>query len=91
VQILTTYLLGKGGEMRIVVDSVDLQSLRDGFVASKIVKGVLVELVLHKNTKKHIHMAGTTIGQDIDKCAKCGLDIRDDIHIKIRPQDANMI
>lgn len=28
----------------------------------------------------HIHVAGTTIGRDIDECALCGRDIREDIH-----------
>lgn len=28
----------------------------------------------------HIHVAGTTIGKDIDTCAKCGHDIRHEIH-----------
>lgn len=29
---------------------------------------------------KHIHVAGTTIGRDIDECAACGFDLRDSIH-----------
>ena len=28
----------------------------------------------------HMHVAGTTVGQDIDKCAKCGIDLRNAIH-----------
>lgn len=30
--------------------------------------------------KKHDHVAGTTIGKDIDECARCGHDIRHSIH-----------
>jgi len=33
---------------------------------------------------KHVHVAGTTIGLDIDTCAKCGKDLRNDIHIRKR-------
>jgi hypothetical protein len=29
---------------------------------------------------KHIHAAGTLIGEDIDTCAHCGADIRNEIH-----------
>ena len=32
------------------------------------------------NAVKHIHVAGTTVGKDIDECATCGLDLRDRIH-----------
>lgn len=28
----------------------------------------------------HCHVAGTTVGLDIDCCAKCGQDLRADIH-----------
>ncbi len=28
----------------------------------------------------HRHVAGTTIGQHIDKCAKCGTDLRCEVH-----------
>lgn len=28
----------------------------------------------------HYHVAGTTIGKHIDECAKCGRDLRSDIH-----------
>ena len=28
----------------------------------------------------HYHVAGTTVGLDIDKCAKCGLDLRHVVH-----------
>ncbi len=31
----------------------------------------------------HHHVAGTTIGQHIDKCALCGLDLCDDIHLRV--------
>lgn len=31
---------------------------------------------------KHTHVSGTTHGRDIDECAYCGLDIRDDIHAR---------
>lgn len=30
----------------------------------------------------HGHAAGTLAGKDIDACARCGLDIRDDIHVR---------
>ncbi len=30
----------------------------------------------------HHHVAGTTVSQHIDKCALCGLDLRDDIHLR---------
>jgi len=30
--------------------------------------------------KPHCHVAGTTIGRDIDECARCGHDIRHPIH-----------
>lgn len=29
---------------------------------------------------KHMHAAGTLIGKDIDTCAHCGADIRNEIH-----------
>ena len=28
----------------------------------------------------HCHVAGTTVGKDIDECAKCGRDLRHEIH-----------
>lgn len=31
----------------------------------------------------HCHVAGTTVGQHIDKCAKCGLDLRDGVHLRV--------
>jgi hypothetical protein len=34
-------------------------------------------------TKKHMHIAGTTVGKDIDTCAVCGEDLRADIHSQI--------
>ena len=34
---------------------------------------------------KHIHVAGTTVGLDIDTCADCGHDIRHEIHAGMRP------
>lgn len=36
----------------------------------------------------HYHVAGTTVGKDIDECAKCGQDIRSDIHRMLRRQEA---
>lgn len=30
--------------------------------------------------KRHMHIAGTTVGKHIDECAKCGEDIRSPIH-----------
>ena len=30
----------------------------------------------------HHHVAGTTVGQPIDACALCGLDLRDKIHLR---------
>lgn len=30
--------------------------------------------------QRHMHVAGTTVGQHIDKCAKCGRDLRDPVH-----------
>jgi len=30
----------------------------------------------------HCHVAGTTIGKDIDECAVCGRDLRHEIHHK---------
>ncbi len=32
---------------------------------------------------RHTHVAGTTVGLDIDTCALCGKDIRNDIHLQI--------
>ncbi len=29
---------------------------------------------------KHVHVAGSTIGKHIDECARCGHDIRHEIH-----------
>ena len=31
----------------------------------------------------HRHVAGTTVGQHTDKCALCGLDLRDDTHLRM--------
>ena len=31
----------------------------------------------------HHHVAGTTAGQHIDRCALCGLDLRDEIHLRV--------
>ena len=33
-----------------------------------------------KGTTPHMHAAGTIAGHDIDKCADCGMDLRDPIH-----------
>lgn len=32
----------------------------------------------------HMHVAGTTVGKDIDTCAKCGRDLRHEIHRTVR-------
>jgi len=29
---------------------------------------------------RHVHVAGTTVGKDIDECARCGHDLRHSIH-----------
>lgn len=34
-------------------------------------------------TKKHMHVAGTTVGKHIDTCAVCGEDLRADIHARL--------
>ncbi len=64
--------------MRIVIDNEDLKTLNDGFVVYKSVNDWYIELVLHKNTQAHRHVAGNE--SNIDKCKVCGLDIRDNIH-----------
>lgn len=33
---------------------------------------------------KHIHVAGTTIGEHIDTCAVCDKDIRNGIHLSTK-------
>ncbi len=66
--------------MRIVIDNEDLKTLNDGFTVCKSVNDMFIELVLHKNTQRHIHVAGK--GEDIDECKLCKRDIREDIHIK---------
>lgn len=33
----------------------------------------------------HTHSAGTLVGKHIDECAKCGLDIRSDVHSSRTP------
>lgn len=33
-----------------------------------------------RKTFGHYHVAGTTKGLDIDTCAQCGMDIRNEIH-----------
>lgn len=33
--------------------------------------------------KAHDHVAGTTIGQHIDKCADCGEDLRHSVHNRV--------
>jgi hypothetical protein len=30
----------------------------------------------------HCHVAGTTVGKDIDECARCGRDLRHPIHLR---------
>lgn len=32
---------------------------------------------------QHVHVAGTTVGKDIDECARCGRDLRDPIHTRL--------
>lgn len=36
----------------------------------------------HAVTSGHIHVAGTTVGKDIDECARCGFDLRHQIHAR---------
>lgn len=36
-------------------------------------------LIVAEN-RDHCHVAGTTVGKDIDECVVCGRDIRDSIH-----------
>lgn len=43
-----------------------------------------LRLTPHANDLQHIHVAGTTVGKDIDECAQCGQDLRASIH-KVRP------
>ena len=38
--------------------------------------------------RPHIHVAGTTVGMHIDKCAKCGRDLRDPIHARSQSNPA---
>ena len=39
----------------------------------------------------HIHVAGTTIGLPVDKCAVCGRDGLDPIHIRYGTQQARKV
>ena len=40
------------------------------------------ELERYRTVFGHYHVAGTTKGLDIDTCAQCGLDLRDEIHLR---------
>ena len=40
----------------------------------------VLRLIPHSNDLAHCHVAGTTVGKDIDECARCGRDLRDPIH-----------
>ncbi len=44
----------------------------DGYLALRIIP--------HADDLPHMHVAGTTVGKDIDECARCGQDIRCSIH-----------
>jgi hypothetical protein len=40
----------------------------------------VLRIVPHESDLPHYHVAGTTAGKDIDECARCGQDLRNDIH-----------
>lgn len=39
------------------------------------------QLAVWREAFKHTHVAGK--GQDIDTCGKCGLDLREEIHLRV--------
>jgi len=45
----------------------------------------VIRLTPHANDLTHIHVAGTTVGKHIDECARCGQDLRSDIHRRLTP------
>jgi hypothetical protein len=45
---------------------------KDGYWALRIIP--------HADDLPHVHKAGTTVGKDIDECARCGQDLRSAIH-----------
>lgn len=59
-------------EEKIIIDALTAQA--------KLYEGQIASLSRQLSKFKHMHVAGTTKGLDIDTCAKCGLDLREEIH-----------
>lgn len=54
-------------------DKIIMEHVREAYEAAR---NALIVL----EGREHYHVAGTTIGKDIDECAVCGRDIRDRVH-----------
>lgn len=48
--------------------------------AGPLMQSALEQWIKDRRSERHTHVAGTTVGKDIDECAKCGQDLRADIH-----------
>ena len=65
--------------LRSVIALAGSYGQEDGTAERLILDGARNALSAHG---KHYHVAGTTVGWHIDKCAACGRDLRDPIHIR---------
>lgn len=54
-------------------DKIIMDHVQDAYDAAR--KALIVA-----EGRDHCHVAGTTIGKDIDECAVCGRDLRDPVH-----------
>lgn len=45
-----------------------------------LMRSALDHWIADRQSERHMHVAGTTVGKHIDECAKCGQDLRADIH-----------
>ncbi len=71
----------KGGEMNITKRDLLENHLADELGMSEDEKRHF-KSALKERRERHIHKAGTIVGLDIDTCALCGKDIRDDSHLR---------
>lgn len=58
-------------------DKIIMDHVREAYEAAR--KALIVA-----EGRDHCHVAGTTVGKDIDECAVCGHDIRSAIHVSPR-------
>lgn len=70
-------------QLEIEVQTIDtIQAMCEESLSPEVYEGwIKAKEQLYENRHlKHRHAAGTMVGKHIDTCAKCGRDLRNEIH-----------